>query len=784
MINIGDNVKSALCARARKTRTYFYCEENVNFPNSIELNCNCYSSDKDSFIGAFIAKNGTVNASNLTFDIENKWIELFTGVELEGVTVFESLGEYLVYEKTSSNQFKIADKRILFNVENDLMLPNDLTLQLLYEAVQEKMILLYPEHFKESDFGELPINANQIVMASDLEKVSTCANIIELIAQCCASFAYIDYRGTLQFKLFEETGFTIELENLLESWPNTNEAYGPINSITFARDGVEDFYTLSDSDSIANNGLTEIAFHDHTIMDANRESYAPYIFERLNGFSYTPMILKSQGFWFLEPGDIVNVKMKDGTIQRLYVMNHRLNFGGGVSSCFETPALSSTQIECRPPSISIKEKVDRLERETTSKGILTKITNALNDGTGKIETIEFKMDKDGFHILRGGIDITNGNDIVVFSVDENGNLVLNNILSQSGNIGGWDITENGLIAGQDRTETYIKPDGEIRLSHYGSDGTATGKRVDKYCLIVPDEIILGTPGQMGSGNVMCLNNGGISFSNLYKSIALTLANENDSYSAFLDTDYGINVDGNLRIGGRSYVVLEVINENSITQLKKTICTILTADSVSSQVYVLGNATISMASSNTFDINVKNSSYNNSVQFVQNNSNDQAILRPKTTSKVQLGQASYKWSAVYATNTSIQSDRKHKKNVEHIKKAFEFIMGLEPVQYLMKQGESGRTHYGFIAQDVNALAKSLGENIALAKASHVTYDEKGNAIDNYYDGSADVPDTELEWSLDYNEFIAPLIAVVQEQQKEINELRNRIAKLEEAFNSLK
>lgn len=762
MINISDNVKSALCARARKTRTYFSCEENANFPNSIELNCNCYSSDKDSFIGAFIAKNGTVNTSNLTFDIENKWIELFTGVEIEGVTVFESLGEYLVYEKTSSNQFKIADKRILFNVENDLMLPNDLTLQVLYEAVQEKMILLYPEHFKESDFGELPINTNQIVMASDLEKVSTCANIIELIAQCCASFAYIDYKGTLRFKLFEETGFTIELENLLESWPNTNEIYGPINSVTFGRDGVDDFYTLNDSDSIANNGLTEIAFHDHPIMDANRESYAPYIFERLNGLHYVPMTLKSQGFWFLEPGDIVNVKMKDGTIQKLYVMNHRLNFGGGVSSCFETPALSSTQIECRPPSTSIKEKVDRLERETTSKGILTKITNALNDGTGKIETIEFKMDKDGFHILRGGIDITNELGNIVFTVNEEGNLVLQNIDAKSGKIGLWKINSDGLYS--DDTEMRQNGMAHSALSPYHLkveiENTDTGYR--EYLLLTPEIFNMMFQDKNGYHHFQLQYDHNVS--DRWK-----MGDRNNTWELvgrILFGD-GFTTEGWARVKGVFYA--SDIEATGTVKAKKN---------------VLDALEMYMSDTNIFDLKLSSGSYANIIQFVQNKSNDQAILRPKTTSKVQLGQASYKWSAVYATNTSIQSDRKHKKNVEHIKKAFKFIMGLEPVQYLMKQGESGRIHYGFIAQDVNALAKSLGENIALAKASHVTYDKKGNPIDNHYDGSADVPDTELEWSLDYNEFIAPLIAVVQKQQKEIIELKNRIAKLEKAFNSLK
>lgn len=144
----------------------------------------------------------------------------------------------------------------------------------------------------------------------------------------------------------------------------------------------------------------------------------------------------------------------------------------------------------------------------------------------------------------------------------------------------------------------------------------------------------------------------------------------------------------------------------------------------------------------------------------------------------LGSATYKWNTVYATNTSIQSDRKDKREIEGIEKALDFIMNLQPVQYKFKNSSTkqGRTHYGFIAQDVATIAKDLGENLSLVKASYVIENKDGTFEDGYYNGSEDIPDEALSWSLDYNEFIAPLVAVVQEQQRKIEELEKKLEKL--------
>ena len=168
-----------------------------------------------------------------------------------------------------------------------------------------------------------------------------------------------------------------------------------------------------------------------------------------------------------------------------------------------------------------------------------------------------------------------------------------------------------------------------------------------------------------------------------------------------------------------------------------------------------------------------------VTLSKSGNSEVGYLRPSSDkTESNLGSASYKWNTVYATNTSSQSDRKDKREINAIEKAKEFIMNLEPVQYKFKNSSTkqGRTHYGFIAQDVATIAKDLGVNLSLARAAHVIQNEDGTIEDGYYDGSTYVPDEELSWSLDYNEFIAPLVAVVQEQQRKIEELEKKLSKL--------
>lgn len=159
-------------------------------------------------------------------------------------------------------------------------------------------------------------------------------------------------------------------------------------------------------------------------------------------------------------------------------------------------------------------------------------------------------------------------------------------------------------------------------------------------------------------------------------------------------------------------------------------------------------------------------------FKESSSNARTIFRPDTNGGAYLGTATYKWHSIYCTDGAFNgSDRKLKENIADLdpesNKAF--VMALRPVSYKLKAGEGKRTHNGFIAQEVRDAAEQTVGDIAAYQASVVEGDEE-----KYFDPT--VPDDKLLWQLNYNELIAPLIKLVQTQQKEIEQLQKEVKKL--------
>lgn len=152
----------------------------------------------------------------------------------------------------------------------------------------------------------------------------------------------------------------------------------------------------------------------------------------------------------------------------------------------------------------------------------------------------------------------------------------------------------------------------------------------------------------------------------------------------------------------------------------------------------------------------------------------------SVNSIDLGSSSSKWSSVYAVNGTIQTSDKNKKNtIKHLtaEKAEALIYGLKPSTYKMNEGTSGRTHWGLISQDVEELMSQLGmDNLDFAgfiksPKKVIKYeDENGNKLKKPIEETVE---GEYDYSLRYDEFIAPLIKVVQEQQREIDSLKKEI-----------
>lgn len=165
------------------------------------------------------------------------------------------------------------------------------------------------------------------------------------------------------------------------------------------------------------------------------------------------------------------------------------------------------------------------------------------------------------------------------------------------------------------------------------------------------------------------------------------------------------------------------------------------------------------------------------------------LQPYNNS-VSLGTSGNKWNAVYAASGTIQtSDRTQKTNITSLDGELikQFFMGLIPSSYQMIDGTSGRTHWGLISQDIEELMINLGMDskdfagfIKSPRAPIRSADENGNSMSKPV---KEVSEGEYDYSLRYDEFIAPLIKIVQMQQEEISQIKQHNLKLQQRLEKI-
>lgn len=139
---------------------------------------------------------------------------------------------------------------------------------------------------------------------------------------------------------------------------------------------------------------------------------------------------------------------------------------------------------------------------------------------------------------------------------------------------------------------------------------------------------------------------------------------------------------------------------------------------------------------------------------------QGVVRPQADNVYALGASAQRWSVVYAaTGTINTSDARMKTDAEACPLGLAFIRDLKPKLYrwIDGGGDPGkpgrRLHAGLIAQDVKAALDSAGVDCAMW------------VLD-------DPEDPESAQSLRYDQFIAPLVAAVQQLATRVDALEAR------------
>lgn len=158
---------------------------------------------------------------------------------------------------------------------------------------------------------------------------------------------------------------------------------------------------------------------------------------------------------------------------------------------------------------------------------------------------------------------------------------------------------------------------------------------------------------------------------------------------------------------------------------------------------------------------------NAVANIYNVSGAQALV--PWTSSVTLGNSTWKWNAVWATNGTIQtSDKNKKENIQDISYGLDAVMKLKPISFQWKDKEAqvgtGK-NLGFLAQDLELVIPDVvihtytsQEEIENARK------EKGIELD---------PES---YGVKYSELIPVLVKAIQEQQAIIESLQKQIDEL--------
>lgn len=164
------------------------------------------------------------------------------------------------------------------------------------------------------------------------------------------------------------------------------------------------------------------------------------------------------------------------------------------------------------------------------------------------------------------------------------------------------------------------------------------------------------------------------------------------------------------------------------------------------------------------------------------------LRPHSSdvSMITLGTSQERWEQLFVSASAIvTSDRNLKNHIEDLTVKYEkLFMNLSPKTYKLNQGTSGRSHIGFISQDVESAMDKVGisglefAGFCKDKKTNITHDEYGNETEEtIFDENGNPV---YIYSLRYEEFIALNTHMIQKLYKENETLKQRITNLEQAM----
>lgn len=418
----------------------------------------------------------------------------------------------------------------------------------------------------------------------------------------------------------------------------------------------------------------------------------------------------------------------------------------------------------------------------------------------------FEIDKDGnitgADISGSSFSSTNG----TFEIDENGNIKGADIVGST--LSGDTISGGSIEIGNESGSYYFGVDtnGEVTIVGANISGYATDGKVASELAVLPHTISLSTGNGSGGITITMYDENGNSVSSSTSTMYLYANNikidsdhrleVNTGEFVFKGKNFSLDENGNATFTG-TVSASQIQGDLVLSKITYNGYTVATADQLllgsTPTCYfpngaIFGNygtiiydgiSTTSLLVSSGIvatDVTTSHLTITSGRSCLQDGSLYLGqIYGSYSINQLGNGHFNQVWTSDGTVSKSDKKEKTHIKYLSEDNKIKDFIMSLRPVKYKWKDNGE-RTHLGFYAQDVQQEALSTIGDTGLYCAAHYEKDDNGEPIDIGY--TSDTPDEELSWGLRYTEFIAPMVSMIQMQQKQIDELQSQIQQLQE------
>lgn len=335
-------------------------DEIINSSDALTMGCACSNKITVNLINppldfaydgaAFTAEVGLLlNDRPITYE----WIPLgkFYGADPETNNDFKNL------KLTAYDGFcKMTGK---YNAK----VPSETTLQAVYDDLREQLyescgITLKARTLPEYSITEFPY--------LDI----TYTQAIGYVAGCLGEMARFDRNGELELVWYADSGQLIDRKmQYMNGFKRTTETPLDVTSISTG---------TKDNAIVRGNGAngTSIVFENPYMTD----TMADAIYDKVNGFSYTPCQVRWRGDPAIQVGDIVSAIDKDNIPHAVLVMSQTIKIGGGCNATIDCKGTGATKSEFSNSFESVGQKIERVY--TNLQQAILNATNAITGNSG------------------------------------------------------------------------------------------------------------------------------------------------------------------------------------------------------------------------------------------------------------------------------------------------------------------------------------------------------------------------------------------------------------------